>query len=259
LTVSYLQAFGYVGKRTILHEFHPIAKFVAILLAALDLTLLVQGDLFYFAILAAVLVISFYLRLGGYIRTYLYYSTLLSVMLFALDLGYSLYTTRLLAYSLYYSAGVVERLLIYVVLFSLFSLTTSPDELADSLLGVGMPYRYTLPITMAYRFVPTMGRELQSIQDSQKSRGLDFGSGGLLSRIKKYTPILVPLLANTLLRVDSVAEAMESKCFGATETPTRMTGVKFRIRDAALLGIVLLATALAVYYFVKTGSVIELA
>jgi energy-coupling factor transport system permease protein len=76
--------------------------------------------------------------------------------------------------------------------FSLFFMTTSPDDLGLALEKMGLPYMLSFTFTTAVRLVPTVALEAQTIVDAQRSRGLELDKGGLVNRVRKYIPILIP-------------------------------------------------------------------
>jgi len=66
-------------------------------------------------------------------------------------------------------------------------------------------------------------------------------------RIRKYIPILLPLIINSIRRSLELAEAMESRAFGATSDRTNLYELRMSGKDYAVLVVVLLALA-SVFY-----------
>jgi energy-coupling factor transport system permease protein len=93
------------------------------------------------------------------------------------------------------------RLVLLVLLSSLLTLTTSALQLTDgleSILGVGKrigvpAHELAMMMTIALRFIPTLLDEAERIIKAQLARGATFESGSILSRLKGFIPILVPL------------------------------------------------------------------
>jgi len=129
-----------------------------------------------------------------------------------------------------YAISMVILLLTLVCSLSIFFLTTSPDELSLALVKMKLPYELSLELSMAIRFIPTLAREAQLIVDAQRARGLDLESG-FIKRLKNLIPILVPLVVNTVRRSYRVAEAMESRGFGATKKRTWLFDLRFTVKD----------------------------
>ena len=121
--------------------------------------------------------------------------------------------------------------LLYLVLYAgLLTLTTSPSELSDGLESLMSPFaRFGLPaheiammMSIALRFIPTLFEETERIIKSQKSRGADFDSGGLIKRAKAYIPVLIPLFVMVFQRADTLASAMEARCYRGGRGRVRM-------------------------------------
>ncbi len=70
-------------------------------------------------------------------------------------------------------------------------------------------------MTIALRFIPTLGEEAEKITSAQAARGADFSEGGPLRRARALVPVLVPLTVGAFRRADELAEAMESRGYGA--------------------------------------------
>jgi energy-coupling factor transport system permease protein len=122
-----------------------------------------------------------------------------------------------------------------ISIFSTFFLTTSPEDLTQSMVQLKIPYDYALTFNMAMRFVPTLGREAQYIIDAQKSRGLEMEKGNFVTRIKNYIPVLIPLIISSFRRAELVADAMESRAFGASKKRCSLYVLKISTKDYAFI------------------------
>jgi energy-coupling factor transport system permease protein len=146
-----------------------------------------------------------------------------------------------------YSLSLTLRFLSLITSFSLFFLTTSPDKLSLALEKAKVPYEFNFAFITAIRFVPVLADEAQTIMDAQRSRGLELDKGGFLSRIRKYIPILLPLIINSIRRSLELAEAMESRAFGATKDRTNLYELKMVRSDYIALFIIIMALIVALY------------
>jgi energy-coupling factor transport system permease protein len=152
------------------------------------------------------------------------------------------------------------RFLVLVESFSVFFLTTSPDHLGLALEQTHVPYELVFAFTTAVRFVPVLAEEAQTIMDAQKARGLELERGNFLKRIKNYIPILIPLIVSAIRRSLELAEAMESRAWGATKKRTNLYVLRMHRGDAILitLTVAILAAAIYVRLFVKIPSLYDL-
>ncbi len=150
------------------------------------------------------------------------------------------------------AAAMTLRFVVLVESFSVFFLTTSPDHLGLALEQTRVPYEFAFAFTTAVRFVPVLAEEAQTIMDAQKARGLELEKGGLLKRIRNYIPVLIPLIVSAIRRSLELAEAMESRAWGATKKRTNLYSLKLHKGDFALIAVTVavLAVAILVWLFV---------
>lgn len=140
------------------------------------------------------------------------------------------------------------RILLLVSIAGLLTATTAPVALADGIEDLLSPlkrlrfpaHEVAMMMTIALRFIPTLGDEAQKIMKAQAARGADFTEGGLVARVRALVPVLVPLTVGAFRRADELAEAMESRGYRGGEGRTRYRELRFRVRDALALA----ATAL---------------
>ncbi|MCS7109861.1 MAG: energy-coupling factor transporter transmembrane protein EcfT [Candidatus Caldarchaeum sp.] len=138
-----------------------------------------------------------------------------------------------------YALAYALRLVVFLSSFSLFFLTTTPDEIALTLQQLRIPYEYTFAFVSAIRFTPVMAEELKVVMDAQRARGLELDKGPVTKRIRNLIPILVPLLVNVIRRSYELAEAMEVKCFGASRKRTSLKVLDMKPKDYFFFTVVL--------------------
>ena len=136
----------------------------------------------------------------------------------------------------------------------LLTYTTTPIALTDALERLLAPLRkiklpvheFSMMMSIALRFIPTIMEEAEKIMAAQKARGAGFTEGNLIKRIKSLIPILIPLFASVFRRAFELATAMTCRCYRGGDGRTRMTVMRLRVWDvlvfilgaAALAGIV---------------------
>jgi energy-coupling factor transport system permease protein len=70
---------------------------------------------------------------------------------------------------------------------------------------------------------------------AQRSRGLDISSGTIVERIRKYVPLVVPLIGHALRQTNLLAMALESKGFHPTAHRSFHVPGKMKRPDYAVL------------------------
>jgi energy-coupling factor transport system permease protein len=184
----------------------------------------------------------------------------LAGFIFAVNVLTNFFTSgyMLTAEALETSAAMTLRFVVLVESFSVFFLTTSPDHLGLALEQTRVPYEFAFAFTTAVRFVPVLAEEAQTIMDAQKARGLELEKGGFLKRIRNYVPVLIPLIVSAIRRSLELAEAMESRAWGATKKRTNLYALRLHRGDFVLLaitiGILVVAFFVRVYVAVPTIS-----
>ena len=135
------------------------------------------------------------------------------------------------------SAGVrglvaVLRIVILVAGSVAVAETTEPTEVSDAVVRLLRPLaRLGLPVgalgtvlSIALRFIPLVGDELQRIRSAQRVRGVRFDDGPLHRRIAAWSAVLTPLIVGLFRRADRLAAAMAARCYagaGAVQVPRR--------------------------------------
>ncbi|WNZ28776.1 MAG: energy-coupling factor transporter transmembrane protein EcfT [Candidatus Bathyarchaeota archaeon] len=151
------------------------------------------------------------------------------------------------------SISMTLRFVVLIASFSVFFLTTSPDHLGLALQQSHVPYEFCFAFTTAVRFVPVLADEAQTIMDAQKARGLELERGNLLKRVRNYIPILIPLIVNAIRRSLELAEAMESRAWGASKNRTNLYALKLKRSDYVLVVISVVMLIVAVYIWLNVS------
>lgn len=150
-------------------------------------------------------------------------------------------------------AMLSARLIFFGLISAILGVTTSALQLADGLEGVLLPLaRLRVPVrglalmfSVSLRFVPLILDEADMIIKAMRARGIDPFEGSLTERARKIVGVLVPLLRNTLLRAEALAEAMAARCYDPDRPRTRLYQPRFTWRDGtALLSLALLGALL---------------
>jgi len=127
------------------------------------------------------------------------------------------------------------RLFAVISSTSLFFLTATPDELEQVMRWFRFPPDFIMIFVIAIRFVPVLMMDALQIMDAQRARGLEFDKGNIVKRFRNTIPVLVPLIAVALNRSLDLAEAMDSRAYGATKKPTSLYKLSLKRGDVIVL------------------------
>jgi energy-coupling factor transport system permease protein len=234
------------GSQVLLGQYRPLdsflhgldarAKIVPVLLV-LILALFTQSYLFYLSILT--ILIAALLQSGISKRKlfdcfkpilWLVAVTVLFHLIFSGKQSEVLFT--ILSYeftenALHYAAFYSLRLVLFVSIAFLITLTSSPSDLADSLTKLLNPLkRFRFPVDdialilfIAIRFIPVLYEEYTIIKNAQILRGVNFG-GSIFNRIRKSTSIVLPVFVGAIGRADELAQAIENRGYGKHQSRT---------------------------------------
>jgi len=133
--------------------------------------------------------------------------------------------------SLLYGLGMSFRLAMMMISGMIFISSTKVEEFSWGLHKLGLPFRVSFALSLAFRLVPTFAQTAQTIIQAQLARGLDLDKGGFILKIKKYIPLIIPILAYAIKKTDLLAQALEAKGFGNKETRTHYLEFKASIID----------------------------
>jgi energy-coupling factor transport system permease protein len=148
-----------------------------------------------------------------------------------------------------YGLGAAIKIDSMILAGLIFLSTTRIEEILLGLICLRVPYQAAFAFSLAIRMVPTIIGTAVTVTEAQRSRGLDLTSGGPLTRLRKYVPLLVPIFLHTLRNTDQLAKALESRGFGARHERTSYLEIGFHAGDAAAL--VLGTLVLAMFVVVR--------
>ena len=143
-----------------------------------------------------------------------------------------------------YGAVMGMRLVAVLTAFCLASATLHPDKLLALLSPLA--YKSALVLALATRMLPAATRDLVRAREALEIRGVDFGTGSFMERLKKQAWLLDILLVSSLEGALDTAEAMQARALGSGPRSHYRRELP-RPRDAVCLAPSLLALALSVY------------
>lgn len=140
--------------------------------------------------------------------------------------------------------NMISVLLIAMVirLFPIFMLgyyiieSTKTDEFVVAMKKWHVPETFIIPISVVFRFIPTLGEEYASIQDAMKMRGIKVGT-------KKFwenpTSVLeyrvIPLLISIVKIGDELSAAALTRGLGGQNRRTSIENIGFTLFDGIIL------------------------
>ncbi len=231
--------FLFVRGNTAYHRLDPRVR-LAISLSIFTVSLLSNSIFFLSAMVVITVSIVTFAKIIRRFAKSMVFTALVSLLAFALNY--------------YFNPGSPHQAVVFGIrLFavisstSLFFLTTTPDELEQVMKWFRFPADFIMIFVIAIRFVPVLMLDALQIMDAQRARGLEFDKGNFVKRFRNTIPVTVPLIAVALNRSLDLAEAMDSRAYGATKKPTSLYKLTLRRPDVVVLFIVALGFAVGIY------------
>jgi energy-coupling factor transport system permease protein len=147
--------------------------------------------------------------------------------------------------SILYGLQIAFRISVMVSSFTLFLLTTHPNELMSDLTRRGLPPQFAYVIISTLQIIPQMQAKAQTIIAAQRSRGLDT-EGSFVKRTGALVPLVGPLVFGSLVEVEERAIAIEARGFTSTHAKSSLYEIPDTTVDKLIRwGLILLVIASA--------------
>jgi energy-coupling factor transport system permease protein len=230
----------YVAAPTQLHRLHPVTK-LAGLVTFVVAAFVVDHPLLLLPLTGAVFALL--VPAGGMAnvrRLRLLFILVFSFTVLVWTFFYQAVLTPSYA-GLRYGLATAIRLDTFLAAGILFLTVTRVEEVAFALGRLGVPHRAGFTLTLAFRLVPVFFDAALSVVQAQRCRGLEFSRGGLVGRLRRFVPVIVPVLIGALRRADRMAMALELRGFNSGRPRTTHLRAAAGRRDVVAAALLLLA------------------
>jgi energy-coupling factor transport system permease protein len=238
------KAFDFRKKDTVVHRLDPRTKLYLAVLLFIMTVMFSQVIVLTIIFLSLLLVLAVARSLGQWFKTL---KALSFIFVFIVIVDSVVMSVQEVQYPLGYALTTIVRLLDIMACFSIFFLTVHPDDFAQALIQLHVPFDFAFTLAMATRYVPTLAQEAQTIIEAQMSRGLELQKGNIMRQIRNYVPILIPLIVSSIRRAFSVAESLESRAFGSTKRRTYLHMLRMTKKDWFVVLVITLGIVFSIY------------
>jgi len=116
--------------------------------------------------------------------------------------------------------------------------TFDPSLYGVTFRGLGLPDKFAYAMDLAFRLVPTLGRDFSTTYDAQRARGYEMEKlkGGIIAQIRKMAPLLVPVVIQSIVNGEEVIDAMDLRAFGVGPR-TWLPKLTYMKRDKILIAL----------------------
>ena len=161
---------------------------------------------------------------SGYIAAF---SAFYAVQIYVLP-----HLTGILNFLVLFTTGFFCRILPSVAIAAYAVKTTTVSELISGMERIHMPKEVTIPLTVMFRFFPTVFQESEAISDAMKMRGIKLG-GKKSSKILEYK--LIPMITCSVKIGEELSAAAITRGLGAPVKRTNICQLKFNFADVVLI------------------------
>lgn len=162
---------------------------------------------------------------------------------------------HLTAEQLFYQFNITLKYIAVIPPALLFLLTTQPSEFAASLNKIGVSYRLSFAISIAFRYIPEVQRDFKTIAQAQQARGIDISRNEkIVKRVKNFVAIIVPLIFSTLERIETISNVMDMRGFGQNNKRTWYVARAFKWPDFLSIAVCLVFVGVTIWLFAVNGG-----
>ena len=144
-------------------------------------------------------------------------------------------------------AFMTLRLFLILLVSLNFVSAVKPGELVKALDSFRLPYRAVFILGLTLRHIYTIADDYRAIKEAQASRGLELDKGSLITRIRNYVPVLIPLFVRSIENAEKLTLAMELKSF--TFKRRRYFRGRLRAIDVAVIAALIITLALSIMHY----------
>lgn len=133
-----------------------------------------------------------------------------------------------------------------------FALSTTPSEFASGLNKIGLSYKISTVVSLAYRTIPDIAEDFTNIRNSMMMRGLELEGKNVsvMTKLKNFVLLLVPLIFTAFGKVGNIANAMDLRGYGKNKKRTYYAENDPTKGDKIIRVLTILLLAGVVYYVV---------
>ena len=129
--------------------------------------------------------------------------------------------------------------------------TTKVSEFISSMEKSNIPRDIIIPVSVVFRYIPSVFEEIKSITNAMKMRGFGLNFKSLKNPLKLMEFYMVPILISAVKTADELSAASLTRGLSNPEPRTHLLQVKLTKLDYALLAITVIGFGIYAYNFLR--------
>jgi energy-coupling factor transport system permease protein len=244
LAVPELILSRYGGTNTVADRIDPRTKLLYVLWMFL-MTIVVYDPVLQMVMVATVVVAMILGRINpskllkaGRLGVYVGFASLVLWVLFRSDEGDTLFGVfgfPVTDAGLLTGMSVALRIVCVLFSFLLVSMTTPARSIITALSRLRVPRVFAMAIGIVLRLVPQLQAEHVVIMEAQRARGIEFDKGGPISRLRKHSSYVIPLVIRAMKIVRDMSIAMDARAYDPYAPRTLQPQMQYHTIDRVIL------------------------
>lgn len=155
-------------------------------------------------------------------------------------------TSGVLSFIILAVSGMLTRFLPSIMMGVFVVYTTTVSEFVAAMERMHMPDKIVIPMSVMFRFFPTVGEEASAINDAMRMRGIRLG-GGNPAAMLEYR--MIPMMICSVKIGEELSAAALTRGLGAPVKRTNICKIGFHIQDMIAVA---LCVAVFLWYILNT-------
>lgn len=263
---------GYIDNDTVIHRLSGTTKLISFIL--LSIIVMTSYDTRFLIFMTVLSLILFKIakipweNVSFVVKFVIFFSVLniIAIYIFEPEYGVRLYNSRTVIWEgpgrwsltyeqLFYELNVAIKYFSTIPLALIFIFTTNPSEFASSMNKIGISYKVSYAISLALRYIPDIQDSYNDIRLASQARGIEMSkNASLIERVKASSNIVLPLIFDSLNRIETISQAMELRRFGKEKTRTWISYRPFKVIDYLVIFAVIIIVVIGAYLFKVNGG-----
>ena len=147
---------------------------------------------------------------------------------FALERVALIWASGLFSFVLLAVTSIMTRFAPGIMMGAYLIASTSVSEFIGAMERMHLTEKIVIPLSVIFRFFPTVSEEYQAIRDAMKMRGIRFGGKNPFLMVEYR---LVPLIVSVVKIGDELSAAALTRGLGAPGRRTNLCRIGFHVQD----------------------------
>ncbi|WP_305557712.1 energy-coupling factor transporter transmembrane component T [Methanobrevibacter sp. V74] len=152
---------------------------------------------------------------------------------------------------LFVSFSYIATRMLSIMMMGYYTInTTKVSEFVTSMEKSKVPKSIIIPLSVVFRYIPSVIEEIKSITNAMKMRGFGLNFKSLKNLLKLVEFYMIPILISAVKTSDELSAASLTRGLSNPKQRTHLYEVKFKIWDFLLLAITFIGFGFYIYNFI---------